>query len=199
MPPTEEPPSSQWRLGSLLARRASQPRPARSTDRLEGFWPFAAINLVPWTLVVVPLVEQRFGSKFSLREVAGLEFQWQTLIAGGFALQAATIGGFFIYRQIVRDNRADREATRRRLQAELALLSMTLSDLIAYLVVSAGYAHSFLYLAKAPPPVKQPPSPERLQDGLIQQIKDLAEHGEWRRFRDRMDFPATGRRAATKS
>lgn len=103
---------------------------------------------------------------------------WQGALGGGFTLEAALLGAYFIQRQITRDDRADREAQERRLQAELAVLPMLLSDLIDYLEKSARDALKLLDEVVAGGPAEQPAMPIRLDGTIISQIRNLVEGGD---------------------
>lgn len=103
---------------------------------------------------------------------------WQGALGGGFTLLAAVIGASFIQRQIKRDDRADAEAQERQLQAELAMLPMILSDLIDYLDESARSTLKLLEAVDAGGPIKEPPSPTRLDRIIVGQIRGLIEGGD---------------------
>lgn len=103
---------------------------------------------------------------------------WQGALGGGFTLEAAIIGAYFILQQIKRDDRADAEIQERQLQAELAVLPMILSDLIDYLDASARFTLKLLNEVDADGPAEQPPPPSRLDRAIVEQIRSLIEGGD---------------------
>jgi len=121
---------------------------------------FAFFNFIPLFFLVIQLFLALRREGISWAVITGIERGWQGLIGGALVIQAAEIGGYFIYQQIKRDNRADQEAQHRRFQAEFAVLPMILSDLIDHLNGSAEYGYKLLGNVRNGT-AQQPPNPPR--------------------------------------
>lgn len=139
---------------------------------------FAFLNSVPLFFIAVPLFLALRREGMSWAVITGIERRWQSLIGGALVIQAAEIGGYFIYQQIKRDDRADQEVQRRRFQAEFAILPMILSDLIDHLNESAEYGYNLFNRIRNETVQDPPDPPARLPETIVQQLKGLVEGGD---------------------
>lgn len=147
-------------------------------DKIAPWGLMIAFLFFPWIAVLIPMCKSLHKKGWSWQVFTGLEYRWQTLIVGAITVQTALVGGCFIYLQIRRDNRAEREAQRRRFEAEIAALPMILSDLIDFLEKCARSAADLLEEVQKCPPTRPPRRSPQLPSILIQQIKTLIERGD---------------------
>lgn len=150
--------------------RSTPTRRQRADFKL--FLVFALIAIPPSVYIAI-FCRNLAASHFSLQYFKDVSRVWQGALGGGFTLEAAFVGGFFVFQQTRSQAERKEQDRERRLRSERITLKFTLAALVTYTEDSAAYVCDILDAVKSKRLNEQPGRAPSFPEALVYRLADL--------------------------